>query len=88
MSVLEIAYLRKEEYHIEMETKELIDYLCEKYRSKETARINGIVYSAKDKTFSIEIDGEQYLLTSNQLSDTPDGVGDMLANDIKVWAQY
>lgn len=69
------------------EKKKLINHLVESYNSGEKAAHLDIVYSAIDKTFSMEIDGKQHLLTANQLADLPDGVGDELADRIKSWAR-
>lgn len=73
-----------------MNKKELINKLVEIYKqaqiSGESAMHLDIVYTSINKMFSIEIDGNQYLLSSNDLSDLPDGVGDELANKIKLWS--
>lgn len=66
--------------------KKLIEHLVAAYNSGEKAAHLNIVYSAINKTFSMEIDGKQYSLTANQLADRPDGVGDELAGKIKSWA--
>ena len=68
------------------EKSNLIKHLVDSYNSSEKAAHLDIVYSAIDKTFSMEIDGKQHLLTVNQLADLPDGVGDELAGKIKSWA--
>ena len=68
------------------EKKKLVKHLGESYNSGEKAAHLGIVYSAINKTFSMEIDGKQYSLMANQLADLPDGVGDELADKIKSWA--
>lgn len=68
------------------EKKKLINHLVESYNSGEKAAHLDIVYSAIDKTFSMEIDGKQYSLTANKLADRPDGVDDELAGKIKSWA--
>lgn len=73
---------------MEQEEKiKLINHLVESYNSGEKAMHLGIVYSALNKAFSMDIDGKQYPLTANQLSDLPDGVGDELAEKIKSWAR-
>ena len=72
---------------MEQEEKvKLIKHLVDSYDSGKKAARLGIVYSAINKTFSMEINDEQYLLTANELADLPDGVGDELANKIKSWA--
>lgn len=73
-----------------MDKTEIIKYLVEIYENhKKDTKIAmhlGIAYKAINKMFSIEIEGNQYSLSSNELSDSPDGIGDELANKIKVWA--
>jgi len=64
----------------------LIKHLVDSYNSGEKATHLDIVYSILNKTFSMEIDGKQYSLTANQLADTPDGIGDKLADEIRAWA--
>jgi hypothetical protein len=64
----------------------LIKYLIDSHSSGKNAAYFGIVYSVLNKTFSIEIDGEQYTLTANQLADLPSGVGDEYSERIKTWA--
>jgi len=73
---------------MEQEKKnKLIKHLLVSYKSGKNAWHFDIGYSAINKTFSMEIDGKQYLLTANQLADLPDGVGDELVDKIKVWAR-
>lgn len=68
------------------EKTKLIKHLVESYNSGEKAARLGIVYSALNKTFSIEIENKQYSLTANQFANPSDGVGDELAEKIKAWA--
>lgn len=67
--------------------EDLIDYLVDQYSSRVDAQKVGVVYTAINKTFSIEIDGISYELHANKLADIPAGVGDELAKKIKDWAQ-
>lgn len=64
----------------------IIEHLVSSYNSGEKAVRLGVVYTAINKTFSMEIDGKQYSITANQLADLPDGVGDELADKIRTWA--
>ncbi|MDP2650661.1 MAG: hypothetical protein Q8P04_01025 [bacterium] len=61
-------------------------HLVESYNSGEKAARLGIVYSALNKTFSIEIEDNQYSLTAYQFADLLDGVDDELVEKIKAWA--
>lgn len=71
--------------------RKLIKYLVESYQVAQTTNKNasqlGINYNKINFTFSIEIENEQYLLTRNQLSDTPDGVGDEMFKKIQSWVK-
>lgn len=77
-----LSFLQAENESIKEERK-----VTTPYKSGIRASDANIFYSARNKTFSLEINGSRYRLTLNQLSDTPDGVGDELSNKIKYWAQ-
>lgn len=66
--------------------QKIIEYLLTSYNSGEKATRLGIAYSVINKTFFIEMGRVQQSLTLNELADSPDGIGDDLANKIKSWA--
>lgn len=71
------------------DTGELIKIIVERYEeSKEKDENPSSVHygiTRKKKKIVVDIDGEAYFLTRQELADKPDGVGDELANKIWGW---
>lgn len=67
-----------------MEEEELIQHLVNAYYSGERASGVGIVYTVRNKMFSMDIRGENHFLSKNALADNK---GDELAAKIATWAK-
>jgi len=69
--------------------KELIQYLSEAYKTAQKTGVKAINleidYTIKNHTYWMEINGKQYSLNKNQLSDKPDGVESELTKKINLW---
>ncbi len=71
---------------INKKVEQLIEYLLNAFNSGKSAHELQIDYSSLNKTFSIQIDDIQHLLSKNQLSDASN-IGDSLADEISLWAK-
>ena len=67
--------------------KEIVDKIVRRYNESQKKGDSSARYSItrKERVIFIEIDGEEYSIARQDLSDNPDGVGDNLANAIWTW---